>query len=445
MNMFEQSGNAAPVSAPLADRMRPRTVDEILGQEQLLAEGKPLRRLIEEGRPASMIFWGPPGSGKTTLARLLADHWDSEFVEFSAVLSGVADVRRAVEVARKLLKHDRRTVLFVDEIHRFNKAQQDAFLPHVESGVITLLGATTENPSFEVVPALLSRMRVMVLGPLGEDVLVRILDRTLEDKQNGLGNLGVELTPEARRHFVESAFGDARRMLGSLEVAVDAAPMINGGGKLIDQTLAEDAVGRKMLRYDKAGDEHYNLISALHKSLRGSDPDAALYWLGRMLEAGEDPHYILRRMTRFACEDVGLADSYALNQLVAAWQAFDRVGLPEAELMLAQAAVYLAMAPKSNAIYLAMKEVKKDIQRFGHLEVPLEIRNAPTKLMKDLDYSKGYLYPHEYDGAVVDQQYMPEQLAGRNYYRPTGRGREKFIKERLARLAEARRNLKKQV
>lgn len=443
MSLFEQSSNAPAAPAPLADRMRPRSVNEILGQDQLLGGGKPLRRLIEEGRAASMIFWGPPGSGKTTLARLLADHWDSDFVEFSAVLSGVADVRRAVEDARKMLKHDRRTVLFVDEIHRFNKAQQDAFLPHVESGVITLLGATTENPSFEVVPALLSRMRVMVLSPLSEDVLGKILERALTDEKNGLGALGVELTPEARRHFIESAYGDARRMLGSLEVAVDAAPLIEGGGKRIDQTLAEDAVGRKMLRYDKAGDEHYNLISALHKSLRGSDPDAALYWLARMLEAGEDPHYILRRMTRFACEDVGLADSYALNQLVAAWQAFDRVGLPEAELMLAQAAVYLALAPKSNAVYMAMKEIKKDIKRFGHLEVPLEIRNAPTSLMKDLDYSKGYLYPHDFDGAVVEQQYLPEQLAGRRYYQPTERGREKYIKQRLAQLEEARRKFKK--
>ncbi|ADK85285.1 AAA ATPase central domain protein [Desulfarculus baarsii DSM 2075] len=444
MSLFErESGNVSSGVAPLAERMRPRAIDEIVGQNHLLGPGKALRRLLEEGRPISLILWGPPGTGKTTLARLLAQLWDTDFTEFSAVLSGVADVRRAVEEARAKLKGGRRTTLFVDEIHRFNKSQQDAFLPHVESGVITLVGATTENPSFEVAPALLSRLRVLVLHPLEEDHLALILERALADAERGLGGRDVELTPEAKQHMIQAAYGDARRLLGTLEVAVEAAPLGLGGLKRIDQALAEDAVGRRMLRYDKAGEEHYNLISALHKSLRGSDVDAALYWLTRMLEAGEDPHFILRRLTRFACEDVGLADSYALNQLVAAWSAFDKIGLPEADLMLAQAVVYLALAPKSNAVYAAMKAVRDDVRRFGPLEVPLQIRNAPTKLMKNLDYGKGYEYPHDFAEAMVGQEYMPPELVGKRYYHPTQRGREKFIGERMAQIVQARARLRK--
>ncbi|MCB2185775.1 MAG: replication-associated recombination protein A [Deltaproteobacteria bacterium] len=439
----EQEQKLARSRAPLADRLRPRDLAGFVGQPGLLGPGKPLRRLHDEGRASSLILWGPPGTGKTTLARILAGSWQSEFVEFSAVLSGVAEVRRTVEEARRrLARGGGGTVLFVDEIHRFNKAQQDAFLPHVESGLITLLGATTENPSFEVIPALLSRLRVLVLEPLRQEDLETILDRALTDREQGLGDWGVELAPEARRHLVASSFGDARRLLTSLEVAAEAAPLGEAGKRVLDLALVEGSVGRRMLRYDKAGEEHYNLISALHKSLRGSDPDAALYWLARMLEAGEDAHYILRRLTVFACEDVGLADPYALNQLVAARQGFDLVGLPDGDLMLAQAVVYLALAPKANSVYAAFKEAKKDAKELGPLEVPLTIRNAPTGLMRELGYGTDYQYPHDFPEALVAQDYLPERLRERQYYRPTGRGREKYLAERLARIKEYKARLR---
>jgi putative ATPase len=434
----------APSHAPLADRLRPASLEEFAGQRHLLGPGKTLARLLEGEQPSAMVFWGPPGSGKTTLARLLARRWRARFVEFSAVLFGVAEVRRVVAEARERLRSGERTVLFVDEIHRFNKAQQDAFLPHVESGVVILLGATTENPSFEIIPALLSRLRVLVLHPLAEEDLAAILARALSDPERGLGGLDVELTPQAEEHLIATAFGDARRLLTALEVAVQSAPLGPGGGRTIDLDAAEEAVGRRALRYDKGQEEHYNLISALHKSLRASDVDAALYWLYRMLEGGEDPHFLFRRMAVFASEDVGLADPFALNQVMAALRAFDLIGLPDGSLALAQAAAYLALAPKSNAIYAAEKAVKKDIARFGHLEVPLHARNAPTRLMKEMGYSRGYQYPHDHEDALVGQEFLPQRLDGRRYYQPTDRGREKVFQERVRHLLRAKARLRRQ-
>jgi len=446
MELFSQAEKAPEAGrhAPLAERMRPRTLEEFVGQEHLLGPGRSLERLVAGGQPSSLVFWGPPGTGKTTLARILAGLWEADFVEFSAVLSGVAEVRRQVEEARRRLKRGRRTVLFVDEIHRFNKAQQDAFLPHVESGVITLLGATTENPSFEIIPALLSRLRVLVLHPLEEEHLARILERALEDPERGLGSWQVDVTPRAREHLVATAFGDARRLLVALEVAVQGAPLGPEGRKRVDLAAAEEAVGKRALRYDKDREEHYNLISALHKSLRGSDPDAALYWLARMLEAGEEPRYLLRRMIRFASEDVGLADPYALNQCTAALTAFELLGMPEGALALAQAAVYLALAPKSNALYRAYGQAADDAKKYGPLEVPLAIRNAPTRLMKNLGYGQGYQYPHDHPDAVVGQEYLPGRLRGRRYYQPTGRGRERHFQEMMRHLARAKARLRRQ-
>mgnify|MGYP001457312901 FL=1 len=433
LDLFDQ-GNSGNVkdAAPLAERMRPQNIYEYIGQKHLLGEGSLLKRAIESDKLFSMIFWGPPGSGKTTLARILANETKSKFVSFSAVLSGVKEIRAVIDEARELLERKSiKTILFVDEIHRFNKAQQDAFLPHVESGLITLIGATTENPSFEVIAPLLSRTRVLVLKPFSEENLLAILEAALKNKQKGLGNIDVKIDANVFRYLVSLADGDARSALNNLEVLVSMVQNLPDDQRAISLQFAQDALLKKSLLYDKDGEEHYNLISALHKSLRGSDPDAALYWLGRMLAAGEDPLYIARRMIRFASEDIGNADPQALVVAVAAQQAFHFIGLPEGELALAQAAVYLATAPKSNALYVGYGKVKNTINTKGYLPVPLHIRNAPTKLMKDLNYGKDYKYAHDYEESYVPQDYLPEEIKGELFYQPKGVGFEKTIKERL--------------
>lgn len=418
--------------APLADRMRPRNLEEFVGQEHLLAQGKVLRKIIESDEIPSMILWGPPGSGKTTLAKIIAATTGSYFISFSAVLSGVKEIREVVKEAQEQLKyHGRRTILFVDEIHRFNKAQQDAFLPHVEKGTITLIGATTENPSFEVISPLLSRSRVFVLNPLAEEQLIFIMKRAIEDSERGLGMIKIHTNDEILRMIASFSDGDVRIALNTLEIAVSTTPYDNTGCKIISQETALEAMQKKTLLYDKKGEEHYNLISALHKSLRGSDPDAAIYWLGRMLDAGEDPLYIARRMIRFASEDIGNADPQALQVAIAAMNSYHFLGTPEGELALAQCAVYLATAPKSNAIYIAYNEVQKDIKELPAQSPPLHIRNAPTKLMKELGYAREYKYAHDYKDAYVEQEYLPENLRGRIYYNPTDRGFELEIKKRL--------------
>ncbi len=433
MDLFDQvEQQMAKTARPLAERMRPKTLETFVGQTHLLGKDSLLRQAIKEDQLFSVIFWGPPGSGKTTLARIMAKETKSNFESFSAVLSGVKEIRRVIDratIARR--HHQKRTALFVDEIHRFNKAQQDAFLPHVESGLITLIGATTENPSFEVIAPLLSRVRVMVLKPFSREALLTILNGALVDKDNGLGGLSFEADPEALEHIVWAADGDARAALNNLEAAAALIQKKNVQERKMTRAVVETALQKKALRYDKAGEEHYNLISAFHKSLRGSDPDAALYWLGRMLVAGEDPLYVARRMVRFASEDVGIADPRALSVAVSAMQAFQFVGLPEGNLALAQAAVYLATAPKSNALYAGYGKVTRAIDETGSLAVPLPIRNAPTKMMKDLGYGKGYKYAHDFQDAYVPQAYLPEALRGRVFYVPTERGYEKIIKERL--------------
>jgi putative ATPase len=418
--------------APLADRMRPRSLDEVVGQEHLLAPGRVLRAAIETGELHSMILWGPPGAGKTTLASLMAKVAGARFVAFSAVLSGVKEIREVVaEAEREQARRGLRTILFVDEIHRFNRAQQDAFLPHVEKGTVVLIGATTENPSFEVNSALLSRCRVYVLRALEDDDLLAIMHRALEDGARGLAGLRPEVTDDALRSIARVANGDARVALTVLEVAVALTPATAGRRRVTDTSIRE-AAQRRTLLYDKSGEEHYNLISALHKSLRDSDPDAALYWLTRMLEAGEDRLYLARRLVRFASEDVGNADPGALSLTLAAKEAYDFLGDPEGELALAQATLYLALAPKSNAVYVAYNEAKEDVTQRPAEPVPLHIRNAPTRLMKDLGYGAGYQYAHDAPDARVDQDDLPEALRGRQYYRPTERGLEADLGRRLA-------------
>src|SRR5436309_11158232 len=446
----QKKGPPTSIGEPLAARMRPRTLDEIVGQEHILGPGRVLRRSIEADTITSMILWGPPGSGKTSLAEVIALQTHAHFVRLSAVSAGVADLRKVVEDARRLRQFSgQRTILFIDEIHRFNKAQQDAVLPHVERGVVTLIGATTENPSFEVNSALLSRSRTFVLKGLNEEQIVIILRRALENKERGLGRLAITIDEDALQQIAIFANGDARIALNVLELAAQAGGDAPKEHVPIHITLStvEDVMQHRALLYDKGGDQHYDSISALHKALRGSDPDAGLYWLARMLEAGEDPLYIVRRLIRFASEDVGMADPQALLVCVAAQQAVHFIGLPEGCLALAQAVVHLAMAPKSNALYEAYSRVQEDVQKTRNDPVPLWIRNAPTQLMKDLDYGKDYKYAHDYykEMQIEDpdrppakqiQKYLPESLKGRRYYEPGHQGKEASIKEWLEKRRE---------
>jgi putative ATPase len=416
---------------PLADRMRPQSLETYVGQEHLLGPGKPLRMQIERDQLTSMILWGPPGVGKTTLARVIAKHTHCEFVAFSAVLTGIKEVKAVMADAERMHRRGRRTIVFIDEIHRFNKAQQDAFLPYVEAGDIILIGATTENPSFEVISALLSRSKVYILRALTLDEVKLILRRAVEDKERGLGNEKVVVEDDMLERIALFSNGDARAALQTLETAAAAA-----GGSPITEALLQDVLQRKMLIYDKAGEEHFNLISALHKSVRASDPDAALYWLGRMLEAGEDRLYIGRRLVRMAMEDIGLADPRALEQAVAAVDAFRFLGEPEGDIALGQVVVYLALAPKSDAVYTAMGAVRDDVQKTVAEPVPLQIRNAPTRYMKAWGYGEGYQHAHQFEDAVTDMDCLPDSLRGRRYYFPTGRGVEKRLAERLEELRQ---------
>ena len=444
MDLFDyRAQKASAASKPLADRMRPKSLDEFIGQSRVVGNGTLIRKAIEKDRIFSMILWGPPGCGKTTLARLVANETGSYFVHFSAVLSGVKEIRSVIEDARNQQKlYQKSTILFVDEIHRFNKAQQDAFLHHVESGLITLIGATTENPSFEVIPPLLSRCRVIILEPLSSDNVAEIIDRALNDKKNGLGNINLGFGRDALAYLIHIAEGDARVALNSLELAASLLIPEKGETKRITLQDLENALQKKALIYDKSGEEHFNLISAFHKSLRGSDPDAAIYWLERMLLSGENPLYVARRMVRFASEDVGNADPYALGVALNAMEAFKFLGHPEGELALTQAAVYLATAPKSNSIYTSSKMVKKEIKSSGSQPVPLHIRNAPTRLMKEIGYGKDYRYAHDYKEGFTPQDYLPEKLQGKFYYFPTDRGYEKTIKQRLEKWRRLKKGLK---
>ncbi len=430
--------------SPLADRMRPETLEEFVGQLHILGPGKPLRKQIERDELHSIILWGPPGSGKTTLATIIARKTRSDFVKFSAVLAGIKEIKEVMAAAEKSRAYGRRTILFVDEIHRFNKAQQDAFLPYVERGDIVLIGATTENPSFEVISALLSRAKTYMLSALSTDEIVTLLERALKDDQRGLGSLRVAIAPDLLRQIAVFSNGDARAAFNTLETAAAAAPRDEQGRAVVSEQVIEDAIQRKILLYDKAGEEHYNLISALHKSIRNSDADAALYWLGRMLEAGEDTLYIARRMIRMASEDIGLADPNALNVTINAMHAAHFVGMPECDLALAEAAVYLALAPKSNALYVGYGEVKGDAQKTVAEPVPFNLRNPVTGLMASVGYGKGYQYAHDAEDKLTDMQCLPDNLKDRHYYRPTDEGFEKRLKEKMKAIDEWKRQRSKQ-
>jgi putative ATPase len=433
---FQSPGLFAEPEAlkPLAERMRPRSLDEIVGQQRVAGEGKPLRRALEAGKVHSMILWGPPGCGKTTLALLVARYADADFRAISAVMSGLPDVRKALAEAEGNFAQGRRTVLFVDEVHRFNKAQQDAFLPHIERGVIIFVGATTENPSFELNSALLSRCRVHVLDSVSPDDIVAALRRALADSERGLGDLNLTVEDASLRLIASAADGDVRRALTLLEIAAELAE----GGHIDDATL-EQVLADRTRRFDKSGEQFYDQISALHKSVRSSDPDAAVYWLTRMLDGGCDPLYLARRMTRMAVEDVGLAEPRAWRMALDAWDTFERLGSPEGELGLAQLAIWLAISPKSNAAYMAFNKAKATVKQMGTLDVPMHLRNAPTKLMKGLGYGSGYQYDHDAEGGVaLDQQCLPDELVGMTFYEPVDRGLELKLGEKLAALRAAR-------
>jgi putative ATPase len=445
MSLFDASPISPPLASrrqtPLAERMRPRILEEYVGQDHLLGPGKPLRLAIEADDPTSMIFWGPPGTGKTTLAKIIAQMTQASFIEFSAVLSGIKEIKQVMTEAEKAADFGSRTILFVDEIHRFNKAQQDAFLPYVERGTIRLIGATTENPSFEINAALLSRCRVYTLVALTEVQIISLLQRALIDPDRGLGLLAIEATDEALATIASYSSGDARNALNALDVAAKLAE--GRGERIITKPLAAEAMQRRVLLYDKKGEQHYDIISALHKSVRNSDADAALYWLGRMLEAGEDPMYVARRVVRMAVEDIGLAAPEALNLCLSARDAMHFLGQPEGGLALAQAVVYLALAPKSNAVYTAYNAVRADIEATAAEPVPLHLRNAPTKLMKELDYGKEYQYAHDVEGRVADMQCLPPSLAGRTYYKPTNEGREKLLAQRMEEISRIKTSKRK--
>ncbi|MGH9606478.1 MAG: replication-associated recombination protein A [Terracidiphilus sp.] len=443
MSLFDAEPEPSAISskslpaagAPLAERMRPRTLAELVGQEHLVGPGKPLRVQIERDDAGSMIFWGPPGVGKTTLAKIVAETTHATFIEFSAVMSGIKEIKQLMASAAKAAELHSRTILFIDEIHRFNKAQQDAFLPYVERGAIRLIGATTENPSFEIISALLSRCRVYVLEPLKDEQIAGLLRRALEDRERGLGGLELTADDEALTLIAGYSSGDCRSAYNTLEVA---AQLAMEGGKRIDRALAAEAVQQRVLVYDKSGEEHYNLISALHKSVRNSDADAALYWLARMFAAGEDPLYLARRVVRMAVEDIGLAAPEALNLCLSAKEAIDFLGSPEGDLALAEAVVYLCLAPKSNSVYTAYGAVQEEIEHTRQEPVPLHLRNAPTRLMKEIGYGKGYRYAHDEEDKVADMDCLPDSLKGRTYYQPTQEGREKQLAQRMEELRRIR-------
>ena len=453
MSLFPTFGSRAERAAdeqsqgprPLADRMRPRTLDECVGQESLLGPGGPLRNQIERDDIGSMILWGPPGCGKTTLARIIARVTRSEFISFSAVLTGIKEIKEVMAEAERGRHTGRRTIVFIDEVHRFNKAQQDAFLPHVEAGNIILIGATTENPSFEVIAPLLSRTRVYVLQALTEDQLTTLLQRALADPERGLGKEQIEADEAVLHRIASFANGDARAAYNTLEAVVRSATPNKEGIRTVTVALLEQTLQRKLLLYDKSGEEHFNLISALHKSVRNSDADAALYWLARMLESGEDPLYVARRLVRMASEDIGLAEPHAVEVTIAAMQAADFLGPPEGNLALAQAAVYLALAPKSNALYIGYGEVARDLQETQSEPVPLHLRNAVTKLMKGVGYGRGYQYAHDYDEKLTDMTCLPDSLASRVYYRPTDQGFEQRLRQRLEEIRKIKTTSPKRV